>query len=383
MKTDPRATLMEGYRDGLLCDTLPFWFPRCVDVEHGGYFTAFDRQGSRVDDDKSIWFQGRGAWLLGKFYNTVERRADWLEWCRAGIEFLDRHGFDPADGRMWFQVTADARPIRKRRYAFSEAFAAIAYGEYARATANDTYAAKARRCFDRFVTHVGEPKFTGTRVLRGLSQPMITIVTAQELRESIELECANAWIDRSVETIVRDHLKPEVEAVVETVGARGELLDHFDGRLLNPGHALEAAWFILREGRRRDDSQLIRTGLTMLDWMWRRGWDTEYGGMLYYVDLFHKPIQEYWHDMKFCWPHNETIIATLLAHEITGDERYARWNQQVREWAYAHFADPEFGEWYGYLHRDGSVSSRLKGGLWKGPFHLPRMQWFCWQLLKG
>jgi len=84
--------------------------------------------------------------------------------------------------------------------------------------------------------------------------------------------------------------------------------------------------------------------------------------------------------MKFGWPQNETIIATLLAHLLTGDEKYADMHQQIHDWTYAQFPDSEFGEWYGYLHRDGRVSVPLKGNLWKGPFHLPRMQWKCWQL---
>jgi N-acylglucosamine 2-epimerase len=85
--------------------------------------------------------------------------------------------------------------------------------------------------------------------------------------------------------------------------------------------------------------------------------------------------------MKFWWPHCEAIIATLLAWSLTGDEKYARWHQQVHEWSFRHFADPEFGEWYGYLHRDGRVSAPLKGNMWKGPFHLPRMLWYCSRLL--
>ncbi|MEX0741271.1 MAG: AGE family epimerase/isomerase, partial [Phycisphaeraceae bacterium] len=314
MGPDRLAELKNSYRDGLLNDTLAFWFPRCIDEKHGGYFTAFDREGTLIDDDKSVWVQGRAAWLLGTLYNTVEPREQWLQWARSGIEFLDRHCFDPADGRMWFHVTRDGRPIRKRRYAFSESFAAIAYGEYARATGSDEYAEKARRCFDAFVTHQGEPKFTGVRPMQGLGHPMIAIVTAQELRDSIGLPDADEWIDRCIETITRDHMKPDLQAVMETVGLGGEVLDHFDGRTLNPGHAIEAAWFIMREGQRRNDSQLIQTGLTILDWMWERGWDREHGGLLYFVDVFHKPVQEYWHDMKFWWPQNEAIIATLMAY---------------------------------------------------------------------
>jgi N-acylglucosamine 2-epimerase len=159
-------------------------------------------------------------------------------------------------------------------------------------------------------------------------------------------------------------------------------VDHFDGRTLNPGHAIEGAWFILHEGKHRQDSHLIKLGCDMLDWMWERGWDSEFGGIFYFRDILGKPVQEYWHDMKFWWPHNEAIIATLLAHELTGNEKYARWHQQVHDWAHQHFGDPQHGEWFGYLHRDGRVSVPLKGNLWKSFFHHPRMQWYCWQALQ-
>ena len=190
-------------------------------------------------------------------------------------------------------------------------------------------------------------------------------------------------VDEAVDEIQRDFLKPDLEAVMETVGPGGEVLDHFDGRMLNPGHAIEAAWFILHEARcRGGDRRLIGLGTTILDWMWKRGWDREYGGILYFRDLHDKPVQEYWHDMKFWWPQNEAIIATLLAHQMTGDETYAQWHAMAHEWAYRHFPDAEHGEWFGYLHRDGRLSTPLKGNLWKGPFHLPRMQWYCWKLLE-
>ena len=386
--------LKSVYLDGLLCDTLPFWFPRCIDEEHGGYLVARDRDGTLIDDDKGIWQQGRTAWMLGEMVNCTDlpvddtKRAQWLEWCRSGIEFLDRHAFDPEDGRMWFHVTRDGRPIRKRRYAFTESFAALAYGEYAQVTGSDEYAEKASRCFLEFMNHNTtpkgvQPKFTDTRPCKGIGFPMIAIVTAQQLRDSIQMESANDVIDHAIEEIRRDFMKPDLEAVMETVGPHGEIYDHFDGRILTPGHAIECSWFIMNEGRQRNDADLIRTGLDMLDWMWDRGWDQEYGGLMYFVDLYGKPVQEYWHDMKFWWPHNEAVIATLLAWQLTGDEKYAQWHTDVHDWTYRHFPDPENGEWYGYLRRDGQVSSPLKGNLWKGPFHMPRMQLTCWELLAG
>jgi N-acylglucosamine 2-epimerase len=161
------------------------------------------------------------------------------------------------------------------------------------------------------------------------------------------------------------------------------VIDHIDGRTLNPGHAIECAWFVMHEGALRGDKKMIQLGAKIFDWMWARGWDEECGGIFYLRDVFGKPVQEYWHDMKFWWPHNEAIIATLLAWKLTGDEKYARWHQLVHDWSFKHFSDPEFGEWYGYLHRDGSVSQRAKGNLYKGPFHLPRMLWYGSQIIKA
>ncbi len=369
------------YKDGLLNDTLSFWFPRCIDTKYGGYMTCRNRDGTLLDTDKGIWQQGRTAWLLGKLYNTVEKRDEWLEWAKSGIQFLDRYGFDPTDGRLWFHVTCDGRPLRKRRYASGETFAALAYGEYARATGSSVYAEKAAHCFDRFLNHIPPAKFTDVRPAQSIGNLLLPIGTAQELRESIGLETANALIDRSIEKVKTDHLKAELETVMETVGPGGLVYDHFEGRMLNPGHAIECAWFILEEGRIRNDTELVELGCTMLDWMWERGWDKDYGGILYFVDLHGKPVSEYWHDMKFWWPQNEVIIATLLAHELTEEDRYAKWYQEAHNWAYRHFPDTEHGEWFGYLHRDGSLSNTLKGNIWKGPFHLPRMQLTCWKTL--
>ena len=379
--------LLRTYRDGLLDDVVPFWMKHGFDREYGGFMTCLNRDGTVVDTDKGVWQQGRAAWLFGELYNNVEPREEWLELARSGVEFIDRHCIDRDDGRMWFHVTREGKPIRKRRYAFSESFAAIAFGELAKATGEEHYAEKAKQAFQRFVDHhldrgSATPKFTDTRPTRGIGFPMITINTAQELRESINLSDANDWIDRGIDAIRRYHVKEEIEAVMETVGPTGELIDHSDGRTLNPGHAVEGAWFIMDEGRNRGDTELIRLGCRMLDWMWQRGWDDEYGGLLYFVDARGLPVQEYWHDMKFWWPHNETIIATLLAWSLTSDPKYAAWHTQVHDWSYRHFPDAEHGEWFGYLHRDGRQSVPLKGTLWKGPFHLPRMLLKCWHTLQ-
>lgn len=380
------SSLRDAYRDGLLNDTLPFWLKHALDHDYGGYTMSLARDGSLVDSDKGVWQQGRFAWLLGKLYNTVEPNSEWLAAAELGIRFIQERCIDPIDGRMWFHVTQAGQPIRKRRYAFSESFAAIAMAQYARATDSQPHARLAARLAEQFIQHNLNPppelaKFEATRPMQSIGFPMITIVTAQELREAISWEAADEWIDFAIEKIEREFVKDDLEVVMESVGPAGEIIDHFDGRTLNPGHAIEGAWFIMLEGKLRNDQRLIELGLKMLRWMWKRGWDTELGGMLYFTDLGGGQVQEYWHDMKFWWPHNETIIASLLAYLLTGDAQFAAMHQQVHDWSYRHFADAEHGEWFGYLRRDGSLSSSLKGNLWKGPFHFPRMQLVCWQLL--
>ncbi len=388
MNAQRRNELSALYRDGLLEDTLPFWLPRCVDEEHGGFMIARDRDGSLLDTDKGMWQQCRFTWLLSTLYNNVEPREEWLAAARHGIEFISKHGFD-ADGRMWFHVTREGAPIRKRRYVFTETFGAIAYAACAKAMGDSGMADKARGLYDLARKHFAtpgliQPKLTETRPVKSMGGPMMSLVTAQELRACLDDNSFNGGIDSCIEEIQSDFMKPDLECVMETVGVNGEVLNHFDGRLLNPGHAIECAWFVLNEAQHRgNDPNLIQMGCQMLDWMWARGWDEEYGGIFYFRDLNNKPVQEYWHDMKFWWVHNEAILATLLAHLLTGDDRYEMMHQQVHDWAYSHFPDSKHGEWSGYLHRDGCVSVSLKGNLWKGPFHLPRMQLYGWQWLTG
>ncbi len=383
--------LADFYKDQLFRDCLPFWFPRAVDREHGGFLHCFDRDGSLVDDDKSVWAQGRMSWMLLTLHLDHERRPEWLGWAECGLRFIERHCVDPADGRMWFHVARDGTPLRKRRYAYSESFAAIAYAAHAAATGSARSAGMARHWFRRFVDwnflpNSAPPKFTGARPLIGLGPRMITLVTAQEL--SLRLggdPVLTDWTDHCIREIRELFVKPDLRVVMENVAPDGSVSDHFDGRTLNPGHAIEGAWFILEEAHRRNnDPELVRLGCDMLDWMWERGWDREYGGLFYFRDVHDKPVQEYWHDMKFWWPHDEALIATLMAFRATRDPRYMHMHEQVRVWGFRHFAgpecDPECGEWHGYLHRDGSVSSTLKGSLWKSFFHHPRALWLCHRL---
>jgi N-acylglucosamine 2-epimerase len=86
--------------------------------------------------------------------------------------------------------------------------------------------------------------------------------------------------------------------------------------------------------------------------------------------------------MKLWWPHTEALYAFLLAYSITKDTKYAEWYERIHDWSFGHFEDKDYGEWFGYLHRDGTVSNTLKGSMWKGMFHLPRALLLNYKLLE-
>jgi N-acylglucosamine 2-epimerase len=379
--------LRKFYYNQLLNDTIPFWFPRSFDREHGGFLLMRDADGSLIDDDKAVWIQGRATWLLATLYNTVEPKEEWLSGAKLGYDFLNKYCFD-TDGQMFFHVTREGKPIRKRRYFFSETFYVIAAAAYAKASGSKEAAQKAREVFDSCIAYTSgekklEPKFTNVRPSKGIGVPMIMMNTAQQLRETIGDDRCDGLISKWIEEIESDFVKDGIRCVMEQVAPDGSIIDHIDGRTLNPGHAIEGAWFILHEAKyRNNDPHLIALGCKMLDYMWERGWDKEESGILYFRDVYNKPVQEYWQDMKFWWPHNETIIATLLAYLLTHDEKYAKWHKLVHDYSYQHFHDKKNGEWFGYLHRDGSIAQTAKGNLFKGPFHLPRQEWYCAKLLE-
>ena len=376
------------YKSQLLNDTIPFWFPKSIDKEYGGFLLMRDRDGSLIDNDKAVWIQGRTTWLLATLYNTVEQKTEWLEGAKIGSDFLLNHCFD-RDGQMFFHVAQDGKPIRKRRYFFSETFTVIALAAYAKAAGDEELAVRARGLFGKCIAYSkGDlklpPKYSDTRPSKGIGIPMIMINTAQQLRETIGDPGCDDWITGWINEIETYFVKDDIQCVMEQVTPDGQIIDHIEGRTLNPGHAIEGAWFILHEAKyRNNDPHLIELGCKMLDYMWERGWDKEFGGIFYFRDVYGKPVQEYWQDMKFWWPHNEAIVATLLAYTLTGDEKYKRWHQLVNNYAYTQFHDKEFGEWFGYLHRDGTVAQTAKGNLFKGPFHLPRQEWYCWQLISN
>lgn len=381
----------ESYKKDLTENIMPFWMKYGLDRENGGVYTCVNRDGSLMDTTKSVWFQGRFAFICSFAYNNVEKNQEWLDAAKSTLEFIEKHCFDE-QGHMYFSVTAEGKPLRKRRYVFSETFAAIAMSEYALATGDQHWAKRAIQVFEdtqRFLATPGflPAKFEADVKLQGHSIVMILINVGSCIRKVVDDPKLTQQIDESIEKLKKYFIHPEFKCLLETVGENGEFIDTNMTRTINPGHCIETSWFIMEEAKLRGwDKPMFDLTLQVFDWSWDWGWDKQYGGIINFRDCKNLPSQDYSQDMKFWWPQCETIIASLYAYLGTGDEKYLYRHERISEWTYAHFPDVEYGEWYGYLHRDGTVAQPAKGNLYKGPFHIPRMMikgyMLCQEILK-
>jgi len=366
----------EWYKQELVDRILPFWLEHGIDRVNGGVYTCVDREGKLMDSTKSGWFQGRCGYVFAYAYNNIEKDPAYLEASKSCVDFICNHCVDPKDGHMYFSLTAEGNPIRKRRYVFTDCFAAIAMAEYAKASGDMDFAKKAVDIYHHILYMLNTPGFLEPKSFeagRGHSITMILVNVALVLKQVSDDPVLDDQIKKSIYEIEHYFMHPEFGCILESVTPEGGLVDTCEGRIINPGHGIETAWFLMNASEVLGDPHYKDLGLTIFDWQYKWGWDEEFGGIINFRDCKGYPCQDYAQDMKFWWPQCETVIASLYAYKMSGDDKYLDIYEKANDWAKKHLVDPEFPEWYGYLHRDGSVAQPAKGNLFKGPFHIPRM----------
>ncbi len=364
-----------------------FWVKNGWDHEHGGVYTCLDRWGRVYSTDKSVWMQGRCAWTFSYLCNVYGKRQEWMDFAKSCLDFMEKYCIDREKGnRMYFTVTADGKPLRLRRYFFSESFYVIANAEYYAATGEQVYLECALAAYELYwklykgliadPTGYGPKTIPETRRGRGLANHMIYLNMCSVLRRCDPLHTAlyDGRADECADAIFRYHHKRDMRCTLETVGMNGEFWgDVTEGRVVNPGHDIECSWFVMEYANHKGDAQLHKKAEDVFNFAIEAGWDREYNGLLYFIDCKGLPPEAYEHDMKLWWPHNEILIASLMAYRDTGGEAYYDWFTKTLDYVKEVFSDPENGEWYGYLRRDGKPTMpSTKGSTFKGPFHLPR-----------
>ena len=379
--------LAAQYKSELLDTVVPFWLEKSQDLEHGGYFTCLERDGEVYDTDKFVWLQGREVWMFATLYNKVEKRQEWLDCAIQGAEFLKKHGHD-GNLNWYFALDREGNPLVEPYNIFSYTFAVIAFGQLSIATGNKEYADIAKRTFDIVLSKVDNPKgkwnkaAPGARALKSFALPMILCNVALEIEPLLDADFMQQTIDTCIHEVMDVFYRPELGLIVEHLSTDGELVDCFDGRLLNPGHAIEAMWFVMDLGKRLGRQNLIEKAVTIALNEAEYGWDKEHGGIFYFMDRLGRPCQQLEWDQKLWWVHIETLITMLKGYQLTGNAQCLEWFERVHNYVWTHFTDKEYAEWFGYLNRQGEVLLSLKGGKWKGCFHVPRGLFQCWQILE-
>ena len=375
------------YKHELLQNILPFWLKHSKDEVNGGYFTCLDRTGNVYDTDKFIWLQGREVWCFSYMYHHVEAKEEWLEMARQGAAFLEKYGRDEK-GNWYFSLTAEGKPLVHPYNIFSDCFATMAFAALDKASPNELYKKIALDTFENILKRQHSSKgiytkaFPGTRPLKNFSLPMILCNLSLELEHIIGTERVNSFIPTVIHEIMNVFYQPQLGLIMENVKQDGTFSDSFEGRLLNPGHVIEAMWFIMDLGKRLKDEALIKKACNiMLDTI-EYGWDKEYDGIFYFLDVKGHPTQQLEWDQKLWWVHVEALVALAKGYAYTGDERCAKWFEKIHTYTWNHFRDKEYGEWFGYLNRRGEVFLPLKGGKWKGCFHIPRALYQVWRTLE-
>lgn len=375
------------YKRELLENCLPFWLEHSQDKEYGGYFSCLNRDGSVYDTDKFIWLQGREVWMFAMLYNNVEKNQQWLDCAIQGAEFLKKYGHDE-DWDFYFSVNREGRPLVQPYNIFSNTFACMAFAQLAKATGNGEYAQIARRIFGRILERRSNPKgqwckaYPGTRPMKDFALPMIICNMALEIEDILEDKSVlEQTIDTCLHEVFDVFYQPELGCMLENVSSvDGAPVDCFEGREINPGHDLEALWFMMNLGLRRDDKALIENCVEIALRVIERGWDKEFGGIYYFLDAKGVPQQKLEWDQKLWWVHIESAIAMLKGYQLTGNEKCLEWFLKLDAYIWDNFKDKEYPEWFGYLNRRGEVLLPLKGGKWKGCFHVPRGLYQIWQL---
>ena len=283
------------YKRQLLDDCVPFWLEHSLDHREGGYLTLLRRNGSPYGYNKYIWPQAREAYMFAKLYNTVEKKPDWLEAARLGVEFLQAHALNE-EGRAFYQVTRQGTPLYIRPWEiFTESFLVLAWAEYAQATGEDRYLEEAELLYWRIIDlmqsgALDQYSYARNPLFKEHAPPMIMINTTQELREIRDdpryTDLIRNWVADELYLFARDR----EQILFERVQLDGEpLLSEPPGRSITPGHSLESCWFCLREGLYQGDRKTIDRAALVMTWTMNLGWDTRYGGIFNFIDCQNEP----------------------------------------------------------------------------------------------
>src|SRR5690606_32580420 len=174
-------------------------------------------------------------------------------------------------------------------------------------TGKDEYAEIARTTFMNILARRDNTKgrynklYPGTRDLNGFALPMILTNLSLEMEHNLDKTQVDELTDEVIHEVMEVFYDEEQGLILENVYADGSFCNSFEGRLVNPGHILEAMWFLMDLAVRRNDSKLVDKAIEIALRALEFGWDPEFEGILYFKDIKGRPPQQLEWDQKLWW----------------------------------------------------------------------------------
>jgi len=371
------AELLNQYRSELLDRTIPFWLKHAIDWQNGGICTCVSDEGQILSGDKYVWSQLRAIWTFSAMYNRIERKQAYLDVATHIFDFIKRYGRNDR-GEWYFCLDQNGRPLFDQATSiYCDGFAIYGFTELARATGNQEAVDLARQAYANVQPRLARPGSYQTHPLpipTGAKAHGISMIFSSAFGELGDYLGDCAVINASLEhanQVMNVFLRPERQRLYEFVHLDDSLMETPPGRVVNPGHALEAMWFMIHIYQRQNDQVRIRQAIEAIKWHLELGWDQEYGGVFLARDAEGSFWADKW-DAKIWWPHAEALYALLLAYSLSREEWCLEWFQRVHDYSFSHFPVPQYGEWIQNLDRQGNKLDATIALPVKDPFHLSR-----------
>ncbi len=404
---------------------LDAWFPRCIDREHGGFLSDFDRRW-RVSgpNERLLEFQARQTLTAADAARRYPGESRFLDATRHGFAYLRDVLWDREHGGWFHRLDRAGKPLESEtKHSHGFAYAIEACAAVFLATRDDSALTLARDGFDWLEAHARDAEHGGYFGLMTRDGRVIGDASmlpwkgdSDTLDSPLGLKDINVQSDL-VETLVllhqawpearvRERLVELTEILTKRLMAPNGALIFFatpDWRpiphMVRSGYQFQSAFRVLTAiGLGGEREALVRCARLMTDHALRFGGDRRRGGFNYaYPGAW--PLELSGHPLslqhKSWWPQFEALRTILAVARLAPDEpRYV--DRFTAQWSYVRrfcLDEPCGGVYAAALNTTGRVRRRLgprfaprsvteKGNVWKDASHDGRALMYCVDALR-
>ena len=367
------ADLREQYRSDLFDDYVPFWRTSGFDFELGGFMCAVADDGTQLNTEKSMWYQGRGLWTHSFLYNHFGGD-EHLEMARLTKDFVIKHGRD-TDGNWVTSMDREGRITGDAdRMGYAALFLAEGLQEYAKAADDEESMDLAIDVFWQGTKIYNDPDRDINQGYTPLSYPgmrvggfeMVTIVLLNSLLQKRSDPALEARMSNALENVTDRFWHPEYRLNSEALDHNFNRRDDENEDFVYLGHAIETFWMILHEALRRQDPALFDLAAERLKRHIEVAWDDVYGGFFRAMEVNGALTFD-----KVLWLQEEVLIGTMILMEHTDLEWPAWWFDRTFHYVQDKFPLRRHGYPMWIMGGDRKVTYQPKTAR-KGNFHHPR-----------